>query len=476
MSQSVLMCDTDRVRSDYGLKAASGGLCLRTSESCFSIGVATSISSPPYPFETKESKSLSLKKLLERLGFISLPLASRGSIFVAPAPGFDLDPGLSPTHSASTDAAPVAITSQGNATSTSSMSPANHGLRPILPIPTRVGDPYGHHEISEPDFTATRPCSGCSTIVLITATGWLDQSTRVSTSSTVQPTSPQAVTIAAGTSPPSASSTSIAIGPDPDGADFAVGGSCTWTPGEAIIVDGTLIGIQTLKGGTEVVISTGTIPLQSQQTHSINTPTPLPPLLTIGTATLVPNAQTQYMIAGQTLVPDGKPLTMSNTTLSLAQSATALVVNGETSSINPVFGTIYTKVVPAALNYNNHVYTVNRAGYIEMGQGATLIPGGTPITINGTTLSLEHSGTAVVIQSTTQTLEPVTTVVTLTRGPGGLETGCGIPRQSTGDVYVYPTTNPVSAGGIRNYGTLPEGWLGSMMLLMWCGIGIILRI
>ncbi|KAA8619324.1 hypothetical protein TUN199_01851 [Pyrenophora tritici-repentis] len=429
MSQSVLMCDTDRgcfchtSSGDIRLWTKDGIWRTLSSDFRIAIGAAASISSPPHPFETKESTSPSLgpallqfvgfglKKSLERLRFISLPLAPRGSVLVAPAPGFD--PGLSPTHPASTDAAPVAITSQGNATSTSSMSPTHHGLRPILPLPTQVGDPYGHHEISEPDFTATRPCSGCSPVILITAAGWLDQSTRVATSSTVEPVSPQAVTTIPAGASPSASSTSIAIDSDPDSSNFAMGDSCTLTPGETIIVDDTPIGIPTSTGGTEV----GMVP-----------------------------------------------------------SATALVVNGQTSNISTVSGSIYTKVVPAALNYNNKVYTANHAGYIVMGPGTTLIPGGTPVTINGTTLSLEHSGTAVLIQSTTQSLEPVTTVVTLKRGSGALKTGCGAPRQSTGDVYVYPTATPVSAGGIRSYGTVPDGWLGSVILLMWCGIGIVLRI
>ena len=456
------------------------------------FGAATGSSSPLYPFDTKQSTTTSFgqtpsklaesgpKKPLKPLGSLPSPLAPRGSILTAPAPGFD--PGLSPTHPASTDAAPVVTTSQGNATSASSMGPTNQGLRPLLPTPAHVGDPYGHQEISEPDFSATRPCSGCSPVVLITATGWLDLSAGVATSSTVGPVSPPTVTAIPTGASLSASSASIAIDPDSESADFAIGGFCTFTPGQTIIVDDTPVVIEPSKVRTAIVTGTATIPLRSYQTQSLNTLTPsppalFPPIITIGTATLTPNAQSQYVVAGQTLTPDGKPLTISNTIISLAPSATALVVNGETSSISPVSGVIYTKVVPAVLKYNNHIYTVNRAGYIAMGQGTTLIPGGKPVTVNGTILSLEHNGTAVVIQSTTQTLEPVTTIVTLTRGLGGLETGCSIPRQPTGDVYVYPTTTPVSASGMRNHGTVLEGWLGSVILLMWCGIStFVLRI
>src|SRR5205823_2772990 len=116
------------------------------------------------------------KTPLEPLHSVPSPLALRRSILTASAPGFDS--GLSPTP-ASTDATPVVITSQGNATSTSSMRPPNQGPGPILTAPTYAGDPYGHHEISEPDFSATRPCSGCSPVIQITATGWLDLSTGV---------------------------------------------------------------------------------------------------------------------------------------------------------------------------------------------------------------------------------------------------------------------------------------------------------
>ena len=160
----------------------------------------------------------------------------------------------------------------------------------------------------------------------------------------------------------------------------------------------------------------------------------------------------------------------------LAPSATALIINGETSSITPMFGEVYTSTVAAALTFKDHVYTPNRAGYIVLGPGTTMVPGGAPITVDGTTLSLEHSGTAVVVQGTTMSLQPVTTVVTLTKGPDALGTGSGgdggnVHGQSTGNGYAYPTGEPIIAGATRTSSAIPENWLGGFLLLIWWGTG-----
>jgi hypothetical protein len=384
------------------------------------------------------------------------------------------------------------------------MQSTDQGLRPIPPAATQIGDPNGHHEITEPNFSATRSCRGCSPVIEITATGWLDTPAGEQHGSTGGPAPAQATTeIESPRATIPAGSTNIIVDQAPSGGNYVIGDSITLTPGQTITVDDTPIVVQTAEGRTEVIVGTTVIPLTAAPYQPQITDAPaslvasaLPPILTIGTRTITPNAQTQYVVEGQTFTPGGEPLTITGTTLStpggepliipgttlsLAPSATALVIDGKTSTITPVLGGVYTTVAPAAMTFNNHVYTTNRAGYIVMGPGTTLVPGGSPVTVDGTTLSLEHSGTAVVVQGTTVPLQPITTVVTLTRGPSAVGTdtgnvggGGGGGRNagpSTGDGYVYPTGRPIPAGAMRTHDAVSDSWMGGVILLIWLGIG-----
>ncbi|CAO2651256.1 Nn.00g095530.m01.CDS01 [Neocucurbitaria sp. VM-36] len=371
--------------------------------------------------------------------------------------------GLVPSAPLATDVTFV-ISPSLVASGTPVMQSTDQGLRPIPPAATQIGDPNGHHEITEPNFTATKPCRGCQPVIEITATGWLDSPAEEQHGTTETPAK---ATIPAGNS-------NIVISQDPTGGNFVIGDSTTLTPGQTITVDDTPIAIQTSEGRTEVVVGTTIIPLKPDETRPqiTDAPVPLPPVLTIGSTTITPNAKTQYIIAEQTLAPGGPALTVSGTTFSLAPSATALIVNGETSTFTPTLGVVYTTEMPAALTFDSHIYTTNRAGYIVMGPGTTLIPGGNPVTVDGTTLSLEHAGTAIVVQGTTSVLQPVTTVVTLTRAPSGGGVGAGVAGPTTGSGLAYPTEKPVPGGAAPRYGyTVVDRWLAGLLMLIWWGFG-----
>lgn len=60
----------------------------------------------------------------------------------------------------------------------------------------------------------------------------------------------------------------------------------------------------------------------------------------------MPGLRSKYVLEEQTLVPGRELVTISGMTLSLSPSGTALIVNGETSSVDPVTGSTYTAVVP----------------------------------------------------------------------------------------------------------------------------------
>lgn len=338
------------------------------------------------------------------------------------------------------------------------------GLKPIPPAATQIGDPNGHHEITEPNFTATKPCRGCSPVIEITASGWLD-TTAEGQRATVTVGPPKA-TVAAGSS-------NVVISQDSTDGNFVVGGSTTLTVGQTVTVDDTPIAVQTSAGKTHVIVGTATVPLEpemipvTQQPQITAAPILLPPILTIGTTTITANDRTEYAVGSQTLTPGGSAITVSGTTLSLTPSATAVVVNGQSSSLTPLVGGVYTTLVPAALTFKNHVYTTNRAGWIVLGPSATLMPGGPPVTFDGTTLSFEHSGTAVILQGTTMALQPVTTVVTLTRSPLG-----GGGQTSTGIVYTNPPPELVPVGAAPAVHCMAaDGWFGAITLLIWwfCG-------
>jgi hypothetical protein len=262
-----------------------------------------------------------------------------------------------------------------------------------------------------------------------------------------------------------------------------IGDSTTVTPGQTIIVNDVPIAIQTTGGKVEVIVGTTVVPLQPNQVSSDGkprvtyAPTALPPVLIIGTETLLANPQTQYIVSGQTLSPGGGAITVAGTTISLAPSATAVIINGATSTLAPSFGNIWTTAAPA-LTFNNHVYPANRAGYITISPGTVLKPGGEAVTIDGTTLSLEHSGTAVIIQGSTSILQPITTVVTRTRSVGLGGAGAGNAGYTSGGTWPAPTkkpeipTTPISGGGVLNPGlTVSDGWCGGLLILTWWGLG-----
>jgi hypothetical protein len=350
------------------------------------------------------------------------------------------------------------------------MQSTDQGLRPIPPAATQVGDPNGHHEITEPNFSATKPCRGCSPVVEMSATGWLDDPAAEQQDASSRPIRTR---VPAGPS-------NILISQIQSGADFVIGGSITVTPGQTVTVDNVPIAIQTTASGLEVIVGTTVVPLHpnevrsSRGTRASHAPSALPPVLVIGTETITANSQNQYVVSGQTMSAGGPAITVAGTTISLASSAMAVVINGATSTIAPQLGNIWT-MSAHALTFNDHVYTANRAGYITISPGTVLKPGGEAITVNGTTLSLDTGGTAVVIQGSTSMMQPVTTVVTLTRTAGG---GAGNAGRTSGGTWASPTNNPevpakpISAGDTLDPGfSRTDGWLGGVLLLVCWGLG-----
>ncbi|KAF2741002.1 hypothetical protein EJ04DRAFT_547978 [Polyplosphaeria fusca] len=360
-----------------------------------------------------------------------------------------------------------------------SMASTEEGLRP-WPTTTAVGNPDGHHEITEPNLTATASCRGCSPVIEISVSGIFDwpsnsPAAEHAGSSALPPTR---ATVTAGQS-------QLIITKEPTGSGFVIGGSTTVKPGQTVTVDNTPIVIQTSSGATEVVVGgTQTIPMEPSSPESAGSQITEAPILapvTIGSETVSANANSQYVIQGQTLQPGGPAITVDGTTVSLLPSASAIVVNGQTSTLSHAFGAIITTTAAPLLTLNNNIYTANRAGFYVLAPGTTLVPGGPPATISGTVISIDPHGTAAIIQGTTSFMLPMTTVVTMTRatGGGGVAStsggggGGGGGAGGGGGGNFAAQTSHSSLGVSERVGPTfaADGWLASLWLLgvMWIG-------
>ncbi|KAL6721364.1 hypothetical protein ACLMJK_000467 [Lecanora helva] len=161
-------------------------------------------------------------------------------------------------------------------------------------------------------------------------------------------------------------------------------GSQTLSPGDELTVSGTPVSLA--PNGAYALVGTSTEPLHQ--------PTTSPPPLTLGTQTITPNAQSQYIINGQTLTPGGV-LTVSGTPISLAPNDAYAVIGTNTESLTPI-------TTPPPLTLGTQTITPDTQGRYIIGN-QTLTPGGA-VTVSGTSISLGPQGTDVVVGTSTEGL------------------------------------------------------------------------
>ncbi|KAF2749113.1 hypothetical protein M011DRAFT_325966 [Sporormia fimetaria CBS 119925] len=261
--------------------------------------------------------------------------------------------------------------------------------------------------------------------------------------------------------------------PDRNGVPVTViGNPTTLMPGQTVTVDNTPIVMHTTAGRTEIVVDgTQTLtlpPTTPEHLQGAITKGPILAPITVGTATITANPSSQYIIDGQTLGPGGPALTISGTTISLLPSATAVVIDGKTTSLTHLYGAVFTTVISPLLTLNDQVYTANRAGYYVLAPGTTLVPGGPAITVSGTVVSLLPEGTAAVIQGSTSFMQPMTTVVTLTRGgPGFADDEAGMMTSQVRPLGPLQTSKTGAAAGRVRLGVSATGLVLLGGLLGW---------
>ena len=119
------------------------------------------------------------------------------------------------------------------------------------------------------------------------------------------------------------------------------------------------------------------------------------PAITIGSSTISANSASQYIIAGQTLVP-GSSITLgsgiSTTVIALQTSGsnTVLVVGSSSSTLVKAAAT-----VPPPITVGSSVITADSASHYDIA-GQTLAPGSSGIVVGGTTISLASGGTQLI--------------------------------------------------------------------------------
>lgn len=173
---------------------------------------------------------------------------------------------------------------------------------------------------------------------------------------------------------------------------YNVGGSSIHA-GEVVTISGTIVS----------AASTGGMLFIGSDTVSVGTPNSPITFSTAGRQVIV-NPTPAFVVGGQTLAAGGPAVTVDGTRLSLAPSATAIVVGSETSQIaapiNPTRG--------ALLTLGSKTITADASTHFSIAPGVTLVPGGSA-TVDGTTVHLGPSGflaSLAVVNGVTQTLSP----------------------------------------------------------------------
>lgn len=244
------------------------------------------------------------------------------------------------------------------------------------------------------------------------------------------------------------------------GNTFVINGQTLTPAGSAITVDGTTL---SLGPSASFVVVNGVTSTIASPTAQIT-----PPPLTIGNGifTALPGTGTTYMIGGFFLTPGGI-ITVADTTISLAPGATALVINGVTTILNPQSPITN----PPLLTIGSETFTAAPGtGTTFIIDGQTLTPGGV-ITVDGTTISLAPGATELIYgisgRSTTTALFPATT----TRGQSVTTTNSEASAGATGGDGAPAATKSQKGAGHHTRGGGIESWALSIILGL---IGLVL--
>jgi hypothetical protein len=205
---------------------------------------------------------------------------------------------------------------------------------------------------------------------------------------------------------------------NPDSASEYIVADQTLRPGgSAVTISGTPVSLD--PEATALVVGSSTRPIavipyggdQAQQ-EGVQLAGKPPARLTLAGTTAALNSASEYIIAGQTLIAGGTPITVSGSPISLASQATAVVIGTSTRILgaDPHDGdqTQQGGRLPPVVTLAGATATLNSASEYVI-EGQTLTPDGNAITVSGTHINLVPGATAVVIGSLTSALPAAST-------------------------------------------------------------------
>lgn len=253
-------------------------------------------------------------------------------------------------------------------------------------------------------------------------------------------------------------------------------GTQTLQPGGPAITLGPGTVVSLPPSGTALIVGGTTSVLP--QVSSFAPHVAAPPILTVGSITLIPNAATQFFIEpGQTLIPGGTAI-IDGVKVSLESSAAFVVIGSSTHMLpTPGAASLQSVNAQAELVLDGTTFTArpsssmpntkpgNRPGAPggpqaqEVGNqdepgpvfviaGQTLSPGGVPITVSDSTLSLAPFGAFLVIDGSTTTLAASTAAAVAAHvTPPPLTIGNGVFRPLPGSGTYQIGTAILTPGG-----------------------------
>lgn len=142
------------------------------------------------------------------------------------------------------------------------------------------------------------------------------------------------------------------------------------------------------------------------------------PIIIIASSTIAVDSSSNFVFGSHTMIPGGSPTVISSSTFSLAPSASALIVNGATSTIPPppsspspslasppnlasIIAGAFTGH-PAITALSQTISADSSSQFIIGSQ--TLAPGSSPLTISGSTFSLAPSASAIIVNGITSAI------------------------------------------------------------------------
>jgi hypothetical protein len=190
-----------------------------------------------------------------------------------------------------------------------------------------------------------------------------------------------------------------------------------------------LVESQTLLPGSVVTLANGATVSNSPAGTPVVIPGTVPTPITIGGIVLtpIPGSSSVFVVGTQTISPGSVITLVNGVTVSISPAGTPIIIPGPASTTLATSANV--------LILDGQPITANPSSAFVIGR-QTLVPGGSPITVSGTVISLGPGGTVVVIGGSTSTAlgSIIASVFSGTTTSGTTASSTSVPVQYTGGV------------------------------------------